>query len=239
MFLFLHRWIWSDPERCARKLFNFAETEADGGRDLIRAAELTEDRTLRQLFMIHAADENRHAGLFRSRGAALLHTLPLRSTAILQLNWVSPGERGLDDLRVHAESNASLLAFLHLSEKSAAGHFATYVDALKGDPLTSAVFKEVLKDETFHMNYTLAQLARVAPKRHRLWLWRARLGRLWKAYLRIMSAVAGLMGTAILTLQYFILLPPFAALAKRAARREPQGWISIPPERGRPLRSQY
>jgi hypothetical protein len=239
MFLLLHRWIWQDLERCGRKLLNFAETEADGGRDLVRAAELTLDPTLRRLFVVHAADEDRHAELFRARGKAILRSLPVRSPARLELNWVSPGERGLDDLRVHSESDASLLAFLHLSEKSAAGHFATYVEALKGDPLTSSVFKEVLKDETFHMNYTLAQLTRVAPKRHRFVLWRARLGRLWKAYLRAMSAVAGVMGAVILTLQYFILLPPFAVLAKRAERREPPGWTPIPPGRESTLKSQY
>ena len=43
----LHRWIWHDAERRARKLLTFAETEADGGRDLLRAAELTQDPTLR------------------------------------------------------------------------------------------------------------------------------------------------------------------------------------------------
>jgi len=239
MFPLLHRWIWQDPQRCARKLFSFAETEADGGRDLVRAAELTQDPTLRRLFTVHAADEDHHATLFRTRGLTLLRSLSDRTASPLQLSWVSPGERGLDDLRVNAESDASLLAFLHLSEKTAAGHFAAYVDALKDDPLTSAVFREVLRDETFHMNYTLAQLTRVAPKHHGLFLWKARLGRLWKAYLRVMSAIAGVMGTVILTLQYFILLAPFAFLAKRAARREPQGWIAIPPERERPLESQY
>jgi rubrerythrin len=239
MFQLLHRWIWRDPERRARKLFTFAETEADGGRDLVRAAEVTEDPTLRRLFTVHAVDEERHAQLFRRRGAALLQSLEGRASTPFQLNWVSPGERGLDDLRVHAESDAGLLAFLHLSEKSAAGHFATYVDALRDDPLTSSVFKEVLKDETFHMNYTLAQLTRVAPQRHGLFLWKARLSRLWKAYLRAASAIAGVMGTVILTLQYFILLPPFALLAKRAERREPQGWVPVPPERERNLESQY
>ena len=239
MLQFLHRWIWRDPERCARKLLTFAETEADGGRDLIRAAELTVDPTLRRLFTIHAVEEERHAQLFRKRGAALLNSLPARSSASVQLNWISPGERGLDDLRVHAESDAGLLAFLHLSEKSAAGHFATYVDALKDDPLTSSVFKQVLKDETFHMSYTLAQLTRVAPERHGLFLWKARLSRLWKAYLRAASAIAGVMGTVILTLQYFILLPPFAFLAKRAQRREPRGWVAVPPEGKRNLESQY
>jgi len=239
MFLLLHRWIWHDPQRRVRKLFTFAETEADGGRDLVRAAELTQDPTLRRLFTVHALDENRHADLFRARATALLLTLSDRSSKPFQLNWVSPGERGLDDLHVHAESDASLLAFLHLSEKSAAGHFATYADALKDDPLTSSVFKDVLKDEAFHMNYTLAQLTRVAPERQAMFLWKARLGRLWKAYLRAMSAVAGVMGTILLTLQYFILLPPFAFLAKRAARREPPGWVAIPQEQERTLRSQY
>jgi rubrerythrin len=239
MFQLLHRWIWRDPERCARKLFTFAETEADGGRDLVRAAELTGDPTLRRLFTVHAVEEERHAQLFRMRGAALLQSLEDRASTPFQLNWVSPGERGLDDLRVHGESDAGLLAFLHLSEKSAAGHFATYVDALRDDPLTSSVFKEVLKDETFHMNYTLAQLTRVAPQRHRLFLWKARLGRLWKAYLRVASAIAGIMGTVILTLQYFILLPPFAILAKRAERREPHGWVPVPEESQRKMESQY
>jgi rubrerythrin len=239
MFLLLHRWIWQNPERCARTLFSFADTEADGGRDLIRAAELTQDPTLRRLFTVHAADEDRHAELFRSRGVALRRSLSGRASAPFQLNWVSPGERGLDDLRVHTETDASLLAFLHLSEKAAAGHFATYVDALKDDPLTSQVFKEVLKDETFHMNYTLAQLTRVAPQRHGMILWKARMGRLWKAYLRLMSAIAGIMGTVMLTLQYFVLLPPFAFFAKRAERREPRGWIEIPQDRGHSLTSQY
>ena len=34
----VHRWIWSDYERRARKLLRFGETETDGGRDLVRAA---------------------------------------------------------------------------------------------------------------------------------------------------------------------------------------------------------
>lgn len=237
MLMLLHRWIWQDPQRCARKLFSFAETEANGGRDLVRAAELTDDPVLRRLYTVHAVDEGRHAGLFRMRASAMMRSLQDRSSAPLQFNWVSPGERGLDGLRVDHESGANLLAFLHLSEKSAAGQFAVYVDALRDDPLTSSVFKEVLKDENFHMSYTLAQLTRVAPKRHGLFLWKARLGRLWKAYLRAMAAIAGVMGTGILTLQYFILLPPFAAMAKRAERREPQGWVPSPPER--PLNSQY
>jgi hypothetical protein len=233
----LHRFVWRDAGRRARKLLDFAETEADGGRDLIRAAELTRDPVLRRLYTVHAADEERHAALFRARGTELLRALPDPRQAKSGMNWAAPGERGLDDLRVDEKSDAALLSFLHLSEKSAARHFAAYVEALRDDPATTAVFKEILHDETFHMNYTLAQLNRVAPKERRAYLWRARTGRLWKAYLRLMAAIAGVIGAVFLTLQYFILIPPFAFLAKRAERREPEGWKAAAEDR--PLKSQY
>ena len=90
------------------------------------------------------------------------------------------------------------------------------------------------------MNYTLTQLLRVAPQRHRSHLWRARLSRLWKAYLRLASAIAGVIGGLLLTIQYFVVLPLFAWVAKRAASREPIGWNAVPPERNEAsLRRQY
>ncbi len=75
----IHRWVWRDVDRRARKLLRFAETEADGGRDLARAAELTDDPLLRRLFLRHALDEHRHAELFRraqSNAARRARALP-------------------------------------------------------------------------------------------------------------------------------------------------------------------
>jgi hypothetical protein len=92
------------------------------------------------------------------------------------------------------------------------------------DAETKAVFGRILKDEAFHMNYTRHELGRVAPSGQGWLLWKARLGRLWKLYLRFAVAIGSLFGTILLTLQYFVLLPPFALVAKRAARREPKGW---------------
>src|SRR5437867_2758661 len=143
----VHAWVWLDPHRRGRKLLRFAETEADGARDLSRAAELTGDPLLRRLFLRHAEDELRHASLFRAR------------------------------------------------------------------------------DEAFHMSYTHAQLARVAARRSGARLWQARAGRLWKAYLRGAASLASVLGTLLLCVQYFVLLPPFAFLARRAARREPEGFV--------------
>ena len=62
---------------------------------------------------------------------------------------------------------------------------------------------------------------------------------LWKAYLRLATALAGVIGGLMLTVQYFVLLPPFAWLAKRAERREPPGWTPISPERNDSLNRQY
>lgn len=232
----LHRWVWADPHRRAQKLLVFAETEADGGRDLARASELTKDALLRRLYLRHAQDEQRHAEMFRTRARELLASLP-DGAAGVQVDWLTPGERGLDDLRVEEERDDSLLAFLHLSERAAAQRFAVYSEVLGNDPETRDVFKSILRDEAFHMNYTYTQLRRVAPRRHGTRLWLARASRMWKGYLRLSSAVAGLLGFLMLFVQYFVLLPPFALMAKRAARAEKVGFRRT--TRPRPLSSQY
>jgi rubrerythrin len=232
----LHRWVWRDPHRRARKLLRFAETEAEGGRDISRAAELTPDPLLRRLYLRHADDELRHAALFRSRARALLRSLP-PAARVFEANWLAPGERGLDEVRIEPGADSTLLAFLHLSEKAAARRFALYKQMLAHDPGTQAVFEEVLHDEAFHMSYTRAQLARVASRRSGARLWQARLGRLWKAYLRAAAALASVLGTLFLTVQYFVLLPPFALLSRRAQRRETPGFA--PARRAAALESQY
>jgi hypothetical protein len=66
--------VWGDVDRRIRKLLAFAEVETDGGRDIVRAAEVTPDPLLRRLYLAHAIDELHHGDLFRERGAALLRT---------------------------------------------------------------------------------------------------------------------------------------------------------------------
>src|SRR5215813_8764594 len=204
----VHRWIWRDTDRRVQKLLRFSETETDGGRDILRAAEL-------------------------------LKVSSFGSSAGFRSDWLAPGGHGLDDLQVDSESDSDMLAFLHLSEKAAASRFSVYRDVMKHDPPTRAIFEEILHDETFHMNYTLTQLARVEPKQHWRHLWRARFSRLWKAYLRLATGLAGILGSMLLTIQYFILLAPFAWLARRAAQRERSGWTLVSAERSDSLDRQY
>lgn len=217
----------------------FGETETDGGRDILRASEVTSDPLLRRLYLVHAIDELRHGVMFRQRAAALAPTLRAASSPAFRGEWLAPGGHGLDDLDVDGDSDHEMLAFLHLSEKAAASRFTVYRDVLNDDLPTRAVFEEILHDETFHMNYTLTQLARIAPAHHRRHIWRARVSRLWKAYLRVASALAGVLGTLLMTIQYFVLMPPFAWLAKRAARRERPGWRVRAPDSRDSLTRQY
>jgi hypothetical protein len=235
----IQRWVWRDPLRRGRRLLRFAEVEADGGRDLARAAELTGDARLRQLYLRHALDEKRHADIFRSHGIALLQAHAGTGASGWQPDWLTPGERGLDDVKIERGSDGPLLAFLHLSEGAAARQFAIYGRAVGADAETRDVFQHILRDEAFHMTYTRQELSRVAQRKQGWLLWRARLGRLWRGYLRIAAGLGNLIGSAILTLQYFLLLPLFAWLAKRAALREPAGWSACRPEAARDLTRQY
>jgi hypothetical protein len=234
----IQRFVWSDAARRARILLRFAEIEADGGRDIVRAAEATEDPILRALFLRHAADEAHHAALFRAHGVALLASEALAGIAPAP-EWFAEGERGLDDIQVDEETERDLLAFLHLSERAAARQFKGYERILHCDPGAREIFEKVGRDETFHMTYTLKQLRRLDPKRHAWTIWKARLRRLWRAYLRLAGGIGAVFGAIVLSLEYFVVLPPFALLDHRALRRETPGWRPVDEARARDLQRQY
>jgi len=234
----LHRWVWSDAGRRVRKLLAFADVETDGGRDILRAAEVTPDPLLRRLYLAHAIDELHHGVLFRERGTELLRASGRRASLLFNGNPL-PGGHGLDDVSVEGEADARLLAFLHVAEKSAAGRFATYRELVTDDPATRAIFDEILRDEVFHMNYTYTQLARISPRSYRRQVWLARGTRLWNRVVRLAAGVGAVMGTVFLTLLYFVLMPPFAWLARRAAKREPEGWAPVSAGADAPPTSQY
>jgi rubrerythrin len=235
----LHHWVWADADRRLRKLLTFAEVETDGGRDILRAAELTPDPLLRRLYLEHAIDELHHGDLFRERGVALSRARRGSGHVLLSGNPL-PGGHGLDDLQIDGQPDRTLLAFLHVAEKSAAGRFAIYRELVDDDPQTREIFEEILRDEVFHMNYTYKQLTRIAPDRYRRHVWHARGKRVWNRYLRVAAALAAVFGNVSLLLIYFVLLPPFSWFAKRSERRERVGWVPIASARQAPSsRSQY
>src|SRR5260370_19669726 len=193
------------------------------------------DSLLGRFYMEHAIDEHRKGLMFRRRGNEILRSLAPGSKSSFQADWLAPSGHGVDDLRVDEEPDEALLAFLHLSEKTAADRFSIYRDVLENDVLTRAIFEEILRDEVFHMNYTLTQLARVSPQRHGRTLWYERLRRIWKSYLRLAAALCAVIGSFILTVQYFVILPPFAWLAMPAERPESPGSAPTSQQPNRPL----
>ena len=89
------------------------------------------------------------------------------------------------------------------------------------------------------MNYTRMQLARLAPRQ----AGPAALAGARVAALEGLPAPRGrarlrCSATLMLGIQYFVLLPLFAFLARREARREPPGWSS-PRAPATPLQRQY
>src|SRR5205085_4536854 len=106
----VHRWVWSDFNRRVRKLLAFSEVETDGGRDILRAAEVTPDPLLRRLYLEHAIDELHHGVLFRQRGATLFRAQ--RSNPRRRSASPLPGGHGLEDLAIANEADDRLLAFL-------------------------------------------------------------------------------------------------------------------------------
>ncbi|WP_340314029.1 ferritin-like domain-containing protein [Rhizorhabdus argentea] len=221
---FIDRLVWADPRRRARKLLQFAEVEAQGARDLFRAAEVAGDPQLRRRLFAHARDEVRHAALFQARGLALRRTMADPGPDRVLGDGLVPGERGFDRLAVEQEGMAGLMAFIHLSEQAASRAFAGYGAVLDHDPETQAVIRKVARDEEGHMRYSRAELSRLTPDHAHRALWSARLRRFWRAYLRLALILADLISRIILTLLYFLLLAPFAWVAKRTARTEAPGW---------------
>ena len=171
----LHRWVWGDFDRRVRKLIAFSHVEGDGGRDILRAAELTPDLLLRRLYLEHAIDELHHADLFRQRGADLLKLRASRSSVLFDptLCLAATGSP-----RVCQERRPeSLLAFLHVAGKRRQSRFEPFIgtSSLTIRPPGRKIVEESSAVETFHMNYPYPQLTRVLPHAYRRQVCQARV----------------------------------------------------------------
>ena len=214
----LHHWVWGDFDRRVRKLLAFGEVEADGGRDILRAAEVTPDPLLRRLYLEHAIDE-------------LHHGICSASAARRCCARVPPAEDAASTATRFPAATASTISRRRRTRPSPAR-----VPARRGEgggrPIrdlsrarrrrsaTRAIFEEILRDEVLpHELHLHAARAHLAARRT-AGTCGARASRLWKRYLRVAAAVAGLFGSVMLTLMYFVVLPPVrvARQARRAAR---------------------
>jgi len=227
-----NRSVWIDPVRRFRTLQSFAETEEDGGKDLIAAARRISDPDLRAHIERHAEDEQRHAALFRTR-AAQVRDLAADSTHGLDGSDkhydLSRGRRGAE-IDAHGFFNAGMcdemgevayVAMLHTAERNAAELFEMHHALTTNDPETQAVFAEILKDEKYHVSYTGKFLdkwrAEGREREVREGLKAAKSSRLMGAWKRLGVRSAAGFSKVVLRVFYWTLLAPFGLLARRSA----------------------
>jgi hypothetical protein len=198
-------------------LHGFARAEQGSMIDLLAAANLTPSPERRALYLRHALDEARHAGMFARRSAELRRAAgrdPLGpATADTEQLFERLGE-------------ARFLAFVHLGEARGLAEFEAHARACRarGDERSAALIDAIAADEARHARYTGELLAgmvggdraaRRAVRRARAWeAWR-----LWRRAGRQMSAIV--YGALVIAL--FVALAPFALIV-RLARPARAGW---------------
>jgi hypothetical protein len=212
---------WRVPGRAARMLHDFARAEQASMVDLLVAANLTASPARRALYLRHALDESRHAGMFARRSAELQRA---RGRAPLG-PVVADTEQLFERL-----GEARFLAFVHLGE--ARGHAQLRAHAgvcrSRGDARSVALLEAVCADEARHEGYTRALLVELSGG-ERSAAAAVRRARLWEAWRRFRRAGrwASAWVYAALMIALFIAAAPFALLV-RVARPVRSGWASRP-----------
>jgi hypothetical protein len=231
-----YRSVWTDPVRRFRTLVSFSETEEDGGKDLLAAARRIRDADLRGHILRHAADERRHASMFRMRAAEVREAAGGDSGDGASDKAYDLGRgRGGGDLDAHGFFNAGLydelgevayVAMLHVAEQRAAEFFELHHSLTEHDAETRAVFESILKDEKYHVAYT----GRILEKWRRegrgaevdKGLKGARASRFMGAWKRLGVRSGGAFSRIMMRVMYWTVLLPFGLIAARSRQRG--GW---------------
>jgi rubrerythrin len=220
--------VWRDPLRKLRTLESFAETEEDGGRDLLSAAGKVLDPKLREHLLRHARDEERHAALFRRHAAELHARLALPARNALESDRAHDLARGRGhEVDAHGFFRAGLcdelgevayVAMLHVAEQRAARIFGLHRDLVGDDPALRATFEEILVDEKYHVAYTqrfLEQWSRTGREHEvRRGSKSARTSRWIGAWKRLGVRSAAGFAHVLLFALYWTVLLPFGLLAR-------------------------
>jgi len=252
----LDRWryrsVWTDPARKLRTLESFAETEEDGGKDLEVAARRVHDPDLREHLERHAADERRHAQLFRQHAAAV------RAASALETRTQTESDQAFDLARGRKEGvdahgffkagmidemgEVSYLAMVHVAEEKAAKIFALHHSLTGDDPALAATFEGILKDEKYHVAYTQRFLEKWEKEGRgrevKDGLRAARSSRFMADWRRIGIRSGAGFAQVLLFVLYWTILAPFGLVARRREPRDPVREIASTADAAS-LRSQF
>lgn len=236
-----YRKLWCDPHRSLLTLESFAETEEDGGRDLVAASRRITDPVILGHLHRHADDELRHARLFRERAAEMAKDqgshLGAKSEEMGRAYDLS-GRRSSSEVDAHGFFSAGILdelgevpyiAMLHLAEQRAAKIFACHVAAARsaGDERTSEVFASILRDEHYHVAWTGKVLEGWRGQGRGAEVDRAqskvRRSRFMESWRSLGLRSAGTVSHFFLAAAYWTVLAPFGLIARNKRPVSP-GW---------------
>ena len=208
---------WRVPGHAARMLHGFARAEQGSMIDLLTAANRTPSPERRALYLRHALDEARHAGMFAHRSAELRRERGGASLGPVVADTEDLFDR-LGELR--------FLAFVHLGEARAGGQFAAHIRTCRarGDERSVALLTAISADEVEHARYTLALLTELAggPRAARRAVRRAIAWEAFRLFRRAGRVFAARVYAAAM-LAVFVAAAPLALLV-RLVRPARSGW---------------
>ena len=217
--------VWRFPQRSARLLAKFSQAERGSSYDMLAAAELTEQRSIRRKYLEHALDEATHARIFRSRALAL--GVSREEAAMMDIGYLSDHGIVQGDTLFEQMGELKFLAFIHIAEQRGLEQFTLYRERNLPDPETFEALGEIAKDENFHMTYSLAELKKYRAQGKGEEVDKAlrsvHIQRWKEAWLRFGRGIGHFMSQFWLLLIYFLAVSPFSILAKE----EPTGWSSL------------
>lgn len=230
---FWGQFAWRLPGGPQRLLTSFSQAERGSFYDMLAAAEQTERRELRRLYIEHALDESRHAGLFIGRvqemGGSDRTQAVLADSAYLADKGIVGEESLFERL-----GELRFLAFVHVAEADAVEQFDTYLRLGLPDDETGTMLRGILKDEAFHVSYSRAALepyiAQGLEGQVRSELRWVRLHRLWEGWKRFSHHIGAFVSSLWLGLLYLLVVGPFSLFERRASG----GWKEPPEDRRDP-----
>jgi hypothetical protein len=226
---------WRVPGHPARMLHGFARAEQGSMVDLQAAANLTPSPARRALYLRHALDERKHAGMFARRAAEIGRASQRAAEgegAAVEADpvWAGPVVADTEGLYERL-GEVAFLAFVHLGEARGRAQFAAHVRTCRslGDKRTVDLLEAIDTDEARHESYSVALLVELSggERAARRALHKARAWEAWRLFRRAGRAVAGRV-YALLMLVVFVAVAPLALLV-RVVRPARAGWVGPGP----------
>jgi rubrerythrin len=156
----------STPRGRAHILMQASDAEQNGEGEFFTALlERVDDRELQKMIRVHAADEVRHAGMFREAAERQGVPLPEVPQELQLLDRLDAALGGFMDRVIHDRVGVmEAYLLLQVIEERAVTQFAIFEPTFRRvDPKSADVFAAIARDEERHLKYCQAISRRYSP----------------------------------------------------------------------------